>query len=84
MIDEDESFAVQGHAAALVNYGFIANTVLTTEDAVKAMTKLKAHPRDETGKEIIDLLRIMKLNQYFAFADDEAQGLASLRPVSTA
>jgi nicotinamidase-related amidase len=26
-----------GHAAAVVNYGFIANAVLTTEDAVKAM-----------------------------------------------
>ena len=26
-----------GYAAALVNYGFIANAVLTTEDAVKAM-----------------------------------------------
>jgi nicotinamidase-related amidase len=26
-----------GYAAAVVNYGFIANTVLTTEDAVKAM-----------------------------------------------
>jgi nicotinamidase-related amidase len=26
-----------GYAAALVNYGFIANAVLTTEDAVNAM-----------------------------------------------
>jgi len=33
---------------------------------------------------VFDLLRIMKLNQYFTFADDESQGLASLRPVSTA
>ena len=31
-----------------------------------------------------DLLRIMKLNQYFDFADDEPLALASLRPVSTA
>jgi anti-sigma B factor antagonist len=33
---------------------------------------------------VFDLLRIMKLNQYFAFSDDEGQALASLRPVSTA
>jgi anti-sigma B factor antagonist len=33
---------------------------------------------------VYDLLRIMKLNQYFEFADDEAQALASLRPVSSA
>lgn len=33
---------------------------------------------------VFDLLRIMKLNQYFTFADNEAQALASLRPVSTA
>jgi hypothetical protein len=26
-----------GYAAAVVNYGFIANAVLTTQDAVKAM-----------------------------------------------
>jgi nicotinamidase-related amidase len=26
-----------GYAAAVVNYGFIANAVLTTDDAVKAM-----------------------------------------------
>jgi anti-sigma B factor antagonist len=33
---------------------------------------------------VFDLLRIMKLTQYFAFADDEGRALASLRPVSTA
>ena len=33
---------------------------------------------------VFDLLRIMKLTQYFTFAEDEAQALASLRPVSTA
>jgi hypothetical protein len=26
-----------GYTAALINYGFIANAVLTTDDAVKAM-----------------------------------------------
>ena len=26
-----------GYAAAIINYGFIANAVVTTEDAVKAM-----------------------------------------------
>jgi anti-sigma B factor antagonist len=33
---------------------------------------------------VFDLLRIMKLNEYFTFAEDEARALASLRPVSTA
>lgn len=33
---------------------------------------------------VFDLLRIMKLTQYFSFADDETQALVSLRPVSTA
>jgi anti-sigma B factor antagonist len=33
---------------------------------------------------VFDLLRMMKLNQYFAFVNDEALALASLRPVSTA
>ncbi len=33
---------------------------------------------------VFDLLKIMKLTQYFAFADDEGPALASLRPVSTA
>jgi anti-anti-sigma factor len=31
-----------------------------------------------------DLLRVMRLNQYFTFADDEKDALALLRPVPTA
>lgn len=33
---------------------------------------------------VIDLLRVMKLDRYFAFADDERQALAALRPLPTA
>lgn len=33
---------------------------------------------------VLDLLRVMKLSQYFNFTDEESQALASLRPVSTA
>ncbi len=32
---------------------------------------------------VLDLLRVMKLDRYFSFADDEHSALASLRPVST-
>jgi anti-sigma B factor antagonist len=33
---------------------------------------------------VCDLLKVMRLNQYFTFADDEAEALALLRPVPTA
>jgi anti-sigma B factor antagonist len=33
---------------------------------------------------VCDLLRVMRLNQYFTFADDEAAALALLRPVPSA
>jgi anti-anti-sigma factor len=33
---------------------------------------------------VLDLLRIMRLDQYFSIVADEPQALASLRPVSTA
>jgi anti-sigma B factor antagonist len=33
---------------------------------------------------VCDLLRVMRLNQYFTFADDEAAALALVRPVPTA
>jgi anti-anti-sigma factor len=33
---------------------------------------------------VCDLLRVMRLNQYFTFADEESDALALLRPVSTA
>lgn len=32
---------------------------------------------------VLDLLKVMKLDRYFPFADDEHAALASLRPVST-
>ena len=32
---------------------------------------------------VLDLLKVMKLDRYFAFVDDESAALASLRPVST-
>ncbi len=32
---------------------------------------------------VCDLLKVMKLDHYFSFADDEHAALASLRPVST-
>jgi anti-sigma B factor antagonist len=32
---------------------------------------------------VADLLKVMKLDRYFSFADDEHSALASLRPVST-
>ena len=31
----------------------------------------------------VDLLKVMKLDRYFPFADDEHAAIASLRPVST-
>ena len=33
---------------------------------------------------VCDLLRVMRLNQYFTFASDEEEAVALLRPVSTA
>jgi anti-anti-sigma factor len=33
---------------------------------------------------VYDLLRVMRLNQYFAFAKDEAEALALVRPLPTA
>jgi anti-anti-sigma factor len=33
---------------------------------------------------VCDLLRVMRLNQYFNFADTESDGLALLRPLPTA
>src|SRR5206468_1344311 len=33
---------------------------------------------------VCDLLRVMRLNQYFTFADDEKDALALLRPVPSA
>ena len=33
---------------------------------------------------VCDLLRVMRLNQYFTFADNEGEALALLRPVPTA
>jgi anti-sigma B factor antagonist len=33
---------------------------------------------------VCDLLRVMRLNQYFSFAKDEPEALAMLRPVPTA
>jgi anti-anti-sigma factor len=33
---------------------------------------------------VCDLLRVMRLNQYFTFANDEEEAVALLRPVSTA
>ena len=32
---------------------------------------------------VCDLLRVMKLDRYFPFADDEHAAIASLRPIST-
>lgn len=33
---------------------------------------------------VFDLLRVMRLDQYFTFASDESEALASLRPLPTA
>ena len=33
---------------------------------------------------VCDLLRVMRLNQYFTFADDESEAIALLHPVPTA
>jgi len=33
---------------------------------------------------VLDLLRVMKLDRYFLFADDETSALSSLRPLPTA
>ena len=83
--------AVQSREAPRVAFNMKVVDYLSSS-GVAILVGLKRRIETRNGKLVLfgvqpvvfDLLRIMKLNQYFAFADDEGQALASLRPVSTA
>jgi anti-sigma B factor antagonist len=62
-----------------------------SSSAVAILVGLKRRVDTRNGKMVLfhvqpivrDLLKVMKLDRYFPFADDEHTAIASLRPVST-
>lgn len=70
----------------------LSNVDYLSSSGVAILVGLKRRIDSKGGKLVLfavqpvvyDLLRIMKLNQYFAFVNDEELALSSLRPVSTA
>jgi anti-sigma B factor antagonist len=82
--------AVQGPEAPRVAIDLGAVDYLSSS-GVAILVGLKRRIEAHKGKLVFygvqpvvyDLLRIMKLNGYFSFADDESKALETLRPVPT-
>jgi anti-sigma B factor antagonist len=70
----------------------LENIDFLSSSGVAILVGLKKRVEKRNGKIVFfrvqpivrDLLGVMKLNLFFTIADDEAQALASLRPLSTA
>lgn len=83
--------AVQSNSTPRVAFD-LSRVDYLSSSGVAILVGLKRRLDQRQGKLVLfsvqpvveDLLRIMKLSAYFTFAPDEAQALASLRPVSTA